>query len=77
LIGVGEPGASQEQLAYSFIGAVKDLRTAIHIPDKSDQIKAQDYDYLTDLAVAEGGTYPVPRLLDRDSTIAILTSITA
>lgn len=77
LIGVGEPGASQEQLAYSFIGAVKDLRTAVHIPDKSDQIKAQDYDYLTDLAVAEGGTYPVPRLLDRDSTIAILTSITA
>ncbi|MEP4486440.1 MAG: iron-containing alcohol dehydrogenase [Halioglobus sp.] len=77
LIGVGESGASEEQLAYSFIAAVKDLRTAVHIPDKSDQIKAQDYDYLTDLAVAEGGSYPVPRLLDRDSTIAILTNITA
>lgn len=77
LIGVGEPGASEEQLAYSFIGAVKDLRTAVHIPNKSDQIKPQDYDYLTDLAVAEGGTYPVPRLLDRESTISILSNITA
>ena len=77
LIGLGEPGASEEQLAHSFITAVRNLRTAVHIPDKSDQIKSQDYDYLTDLAVAEGSTYPVPRLLDRDSTIAILSSITA
>lgn len=76
LIGVGEAGEDDGQLAHRFIKAVRDLRTEVGIPDHSDLIKREDYDYLTDLAVAEGASYPVPRLLDRASVFAILTHIT-
>jgi alcohol dehydrogenase len=52
------------------------LRTEVGIPDHSDRIKREDYDYLTELAIAEGSRYPVPRLLDKESVLAILTHIT-
>jgi len=76
LVGAGSAGEGDSQLAHKFIKAVRDLRTEVGIPDHSDQILREDYDYLTDLAVAEGSAYPVPRLLDRDSVISILTHIT-
>ena len=76
LVGAGSAGEGDSQLAHKFINAVRDLRTEVGIPDHSDQIKREDYDYITDLAVAEGAAYPVPRLLDRDSVVAILTHIT-
>jgi alcohol dehydrogenase len=63
-------------LAHKFIKAVRDLRTEVGIPDHSDRIKREDYDHIADLAIAEGAAYPVPRLLDRASVIAILTHIT-
>ncbi len=77
LIGLGNEGDSDADLARAFIQAVRELRAEVGIPDTSDKIKAQDYDYLCDLAMDEGAGYPVPRLLDRDSTIAILGNITA
>ncbi|MBN7796362.1 iron-containing alcohol dehydrogenase [Parahaliea mediterranea] len=77
LVGVGSPGASEAQLAQSFIDAVRDLRSAVGIPERSDKIQAGDYDYLCDLALAECESYPVPRLLDRENTLAILANITA
>ena len=76
LIGVGSEGEGAAQLAQKFIKAVRDLRTEVGIPDHSDRIKREDYDYIAKLAINEGSTYPVPRLLDRDSVIAILTHIT-
>ena len=75
-IGVGQEGDGANQLAHKFIKAVRDLRTEVGIPDHSDRIKREDYDAIADLAIAEGSAYPVPRLLDRDSVIAILTHIT-
>jgi alcohol dehydrogenase class IV len=75
-IGVGQEGEGASQLAHKFIKAVRDLRTEVGIPDHSDRIKREDYDAIADLAIAEGSAYPVPRLLDRDSVIAILTHIT-
>ena len=75
-IGVGQEGEGASQLAHEFIKAVRDLRTEVGIPDHSDRIKREDYDAIADLAIAEGSAYPVPRLLDRDSVIAILTHIT-
>lgn len=75
-IGVGQEGDGASQLAHKFIKAVRDLRTEVGIPDHSDRIKREDYDAIADLAIAEGSAYPVPRLLDRDSVIAILTHIT-
>jgi alcohol dehydrogenase len=76
LIGVGTEGEDAGQLAHKFIKAVRDLRTEVGIPDHSDRIKREDYDYLTQLAIAEGSRYPVPRLLDKESVLAILTHIT-
>jgi alcohol dehydrogenase class IV len=75
-IGVGQEGEGASQLAHKFIKAVRDLRTEVGIPDHSDRIKREDYEAIADLAIAEGSAYPVPRLLDRDSVIAILTNIT-
>ena len=76
LVGAGNEGDSEDQLSHAFIQAVRDLRTAVHLPDHSEKIKAADYDHIADLALAECEGYPVPRLLDRASTIAILAQIT-
>tara|TARA_R110002110_G_scaffold205066_5_gene416858 strand:- start:39387 stop:40586 length:1200 start_codon:yes stop_codon:yes gene_type:complete len=76
LVGLGQPNESESQLAHRFIKAVRDLRTEVGIPDHSDRIKREDYEEIADLAVAEGAGYPVPRLLDKKSVIAILTHIT-
>ena len=76
LVGAGREGEGASQLAHAFIRAVRDLRTEVGIPDHSDLIRREDYDYLAELAVKEGAGYPVPRLLDRESVIAILTQVT-
>ena len=77
LIGAGNAEDTQEQLSHAFITAVRDLRTAVHLQDHSEKIKAEDYPYLAGLAMAEGDGYAVPRLLDYCSTVAILSQITA
>ena len=56
---------------------MKQLRDAVGIPAKSDKIKAEDYDYLIDLAVSEGAGYFSPKLLTKDGARDILTKITA
>ena len=76
LVGLGTAGDSEEQLAFNFIKGVKDLRTEVGIPEKSDQIRREDHDMLADLALAEGMTYPAPRLLDRSNALAVLGAIT-
>ena len=75
LVGAGNAGEDPGQLAHKFIQAVRDLRTEVGIADHSEKIKREDFDYITRLAIAEGAGYPVPRLLDRESVVAILTSI--
>jgi alcohol dehydrogenase class IV len=75
LVGIGAAGDSQEQLAAKFIQAVRDLRSAVGIADHSDKIQRADYDYLADLAVAEGAGYPVPRLLEKVDVFNILDQI--
>jgi alcohol dehydrogenase class IV len=77
LIGVAEAGQDESQQALAFIEAVRQLRDDVGIPATSDKIKADDFDYLVDLAVAEGSGYLVPRLLDRHNTRAILAKIAA
>jgi alcohol dehydrogenase class IV len=75
LVGAGSEGEHTGILAHKFITAVRDLRTAVGIPDHSDQIKQQDFDLLCQQAIEEGGTYPVPRLLDRESVMIMLNNI--
>ncbi|MEM8561061.1 MAG: iron-containing alcohol dehydrogenase [Pseudomonadota bacterium] len=75
LIGVGGRDSSNEQLAHRFVAAVRDLRTQVGIADRSDRLRADDFSQIAKLAIEEGDGYPVPRLLDKTSVLAILGRI--
>ena len=75
-IGLGSESDSQQQLAFLFIQAVRDLRTEVGIPDHSDKIQPEDYDAICAAAIAEGDGYPAPRLLEPDAVVSILNQIT-
>ena len=75
LVGAGQEGEDSSQLAHAFVRAVRDLRTEVGIPDHSELIRREDYDYLANLAIAEGAGYPVPRLLDKESVLRILNKV--
>jgi alcohol dehydrogenase class IV len=75
LVGLGQPGEDDGQLAHRFIQAVRDLRTEVGIPDHSEKLQREDFDAIAELAIAEGDGYPVPRLLDKTSVLAILGRI--
>ncbi|MCB1843227.1 MAG: iron-containing alcohol dehydrogenase, partial [Halioglobus sp.] len=77
LVGAGSEGEAPSALAHKFIQAVRDLRTEVGIPDHSDKLKREDFDALASQALAEGFTYPSPRMLERDSVLAILGNIAA
>ena len=77
LIGIGEAGEGDSTLSHKFIKAVRDLRTEVGIPDQMDNIKREDFAVITQQAIAEGATYPVPRLLDSESVSMILGKIAA
>lgn len=76
VIGAGESGESEAQLAHKFIAAVRELRTQVGIPDRSDLIRREDHEALAAAAVAECMDYPVPRLLDEASTLSMLSQVT-
>tara|TARA_R110001592_G_scaffold363043_2_gene679755 strand:+ start:6679 stop:7878 length:1200 start_codon:yes stop_codon:yes gene_type:complete len=75
LVGLGQPSEDDGQLAHRFIQAVRNLRTEVGIPDHSEKLRREDFDDIAALAVAEGDSYPVPRLLDEASVVAILGRI--
>ena len=75
LVGLGKDGEDNGQLAHRFIQAVKDLRTEVGIPDHSDKLQHEDFEEISQLAIAEGDGYPVPRLLDKTSVVSILGRI--
>jgi len=75
LVGLGQSNEDDAQLAHRFIKAVRDLRTEVGIPDHSEKLRREDFAEIAALAMAEGDGYPVPRLLDKASVLAILGSI--
>jgi len=77
LVGIGSKGDDTAQLAHRFIQAVRDLRTEVGILEYSEKIKEEDFDELCAAAMAEGAMYPVPRLLDKESTLTILRKLVA
>jgi len=77
LIGAGAAGEEPAVLSHKFIQAVRDLRTEVGIPDQMTEIRREDFDDIARLAMAEGATYPVPRLLDKKNLQHILNRITA
>lgn len=77
LVGAGTEGESEAELAQKFIAAVRALRADVGIDDTHEKIQRSDFNALCDAALAEGMTYPSPRLLDRDSALMILEKIAA
>jgi alcohol dehydrogenase class IV len=77
LIGAAEPGQEPRRQADAFIDAVRALSAAVGIPEKLEDIRPDDFDYLTELAVKEASGYFAPRLLDAASTRKILGRIAA
>jgi alcohol dehydrogenase len=77
VIGLGSEGDDPGQLSHNFIQAVRNLRTEVGISDSSEKIKSGDYEAICTAAMTEAAMYPVPRLLDKASTLAILKQITA
>ena len=75
LVGLGQSGEDDGQLAHRFVQAVRDLRTEVGIPDHSEKLQREDFDAIAELAMAEGDGYPVPRLLDKASVVEILGRI--
>jgi hypothetical protein len=47
----------------------------VGIPNQMDVIKREDFEAICQLAIKEGGGYPVPRLLDRENVMLILNKI--
>jgi len=76
LAGVADPDAGEEANAQAFITAVRDLKKAVGLPERSEKIRPEHYDYLCELALKECEAYPVPRMLDREGTMGILKEIT-
>ena len=52
-----------------------ELRTEVGIPEQMDVIKRVDFEAITQQAIQEGATYPVPRLLESESVMQILNNI--
>jgi alcohol dehydrogenase class IV len=77
MAGIARDGQGQRERARAFIDAVVELRDAVGIPAASDKVRAEDFDYLTDLAVNEAVGYFAPRLLDRAGTRDVLEKISA
>lgn len=77
LVEAGSAGESTDVLAGKFIDAVVQLRADVGLPETSDKIRSEDYDYLAGLAYKECEGYPVPKLLERDAILDILRKITA
>ncbi|MEO0437443.1 MAG: iron-containing alcohol dehydrogenase [Pseudomonadota bacterium] len=77
LTGVANAGSTTAQQAKEFIKAVDELRAAVGIESASPQIKAEDFEYLSDRAVNEAIGYFAPRLLTDSAAREILGKISA
>jgi alcohol dehydrogenase len=77
IAGVARDDQAQRERARAFVDAVVALRDEVGIAATSDKLRVEDYDYLTGLAVKEAVAYFTPRLLDAQSTRAILARISA
>ena len=75
LVGLGSTDEDPAVLAQKFIDAVRELRTEVGIPEQMDVIKRVDFEAITQQAIQEGATYPVPRLLENKNVMQILANI--
>ena len=73
---IGEPGASNAELADAFIARIRKLNSDMQIPESIKELKREDFDKIIDRAFAEAhGTYGVPRYLTRPEATALLEKL--
>lgn len=75
LVGAAGAGEDPRRQADAFIDAVRGLAADVGIPETAAELRSEDFDDLTRLAVKEASGYFTPRLLDAASTRAILRRI--
>lgn len=78
LVGLGENGGSNAQLAGQFIQAIVDMRQELELPLQPKDLKVQDIPGIVEEALAEaGGLYPVPRYMKAEEVRTIVTGLQA
>jgi alcohol dehydrogenase class IV len=78
LVGVGEAGATDRQVAGAFIDAIAGMRAEMELPRQPEDLKAHDVPGIIDEALKEaGGLYPVPRYLSADEVRHIVNGLLA
>ena len=65
------------ETAEEFIAAVRDLNTAVGIPEKLDKLQPSDYPAIIARATAEADGYPVPTMLSDGDVEDILKALQA
>ena len=74
---MGTRAESAPELARKLIDRVWALNDEIGIPRTTDLIRAEDIDELVKAALAEGGTYPLPRFLSKAECRGVIEAISA
>ncbi len=78
LVGIGNPGDGEAQLAGQFIQAITDMRAEMQMPTKPKDLRAVDVPGIIDEAVKEtGGLYPVPRYMSEEEIRSIVHGLLA
>ncbi len=76
LVGLGEAGDNDAQLAAQFVNAIKDMRQSLELPLKPKDLKPTDIPGIIDEALSEaGGLYPVPRYMSPDEIRIIVNGL--
>jgi alcohol dehydrogenase class IV len=76
LVGIGESGDTDRQLAGAFIDAIIDMRKEMELPLRPKDLKAHDVPGIIDEALKEaGGLYPVPRYMTADEVRHIVNRL--
>lgn len=64
-IGISDSSDSDEEGAFAFIEAIKEMKRDLHIPDTINDIREEDIPEMAQYAEKEGNPlYPVPKLMD-------------
>ncbi len=75
---IGVEGATEEAKARAFIGAVRDLKAKVEIPETLEALKSEDLPRIAEQALAEAHmNYPVPRYMQQAECEALLRGMLA
>ena len=78
LVELGEPGATDRELAGAFIDAIIAMRSEMELPLQPKDLKAHDVPGIIDEALKEaGGLYPVPRYMSAEEVRQIVNRLLA